>query len=189
MVTNVNEAPMFTRDTADLHVTTGAYVYAGKVGNRVIDPDGVFRATDPDGSSDTLTYSLTAGNDVFSINSRTGALTAKVKLTTTPPIQTVTVVVRDLAGANDTQAEVTITVQAVTAEKNKKPVFGDTVTSAFDVLEGAVIDDDRNIGDPVIATDGDATDKSTYRLSGADATHFDINPDTGAVDASVRIGL
>jgi hypothetical protein len=120
MVTHVNEAPMFTRDDSDFLVTTGAYVYAGKVGNRVIDPNGVFRATDPDGSSDTLTYSLTAGNDVFSIDSRTGALTAKVKLTTTPATQTVTVVVRDLAGANDTQAEVTITVQAVTAEKKQK---------------------------------------------------------------------
>ena len=53
-VTNRNEAPYFSEAAVDT-TDDGAFVYAEKAGNRVIDPKGLFSATDPDG--DTLTYS------------------------------------------------------------------------------------------------------------------------------------
>ena len=178
-ITNVNEPPVF-----DSEESSGAYVYVGKAaGAPVIDPNGVFRATDPDG--DTLRYNL-AGTDglLFRIDNN-GVVTTRAELTTTPDTRSVTVTVQDPRGlepvdidGNAIERTVVIAVQPVTAAAtNKEPVFPESGTYTFDVPEDTPAGTD--IAPAVAATDEDTMDTPTYRLSGGDARHFDINPATG----------
>ena len=165
-VINVNEPPMFGTTTTD------AYVYAGKIGNVVHDPEGVFIATDPD-ENDTLIYRLTSGTENFRIDSGTGVLETTKVLTTTPTTQSVTVTATDRAGRFDDQT-FAITVQATT--KTAKPVFTSTGAITYSVAENTLAP--ANIDSPVTAGDGDG-DKVTYSLGGTDGTSFDIDSDTG----------
>ena len=166
-VENVNEPPTFG-DTI-----TGAYVYAGKVGNVVHDPNGVLKVTDPD-ENDTLIYRLTSGAENFSIDSGTGVLTTTKVLTTTPPTQSVTVTATDRAGRDDFQT-FAITVQATT--ETAKPAFSATETGRRAVDENK--DPGENIESAVAANDLEDDDKVTYSLGGTDKDSFDIDSDTG----------
>ena len=181
-VTNRNEAPSFSEAAGDT-TDDGAFVYAGKAGNRVIDPKGLFRATDPDG--DTLRYNLAGTHgSLFRIDSN-GMVTTRQALPKTPETLSVTVTAQDHRGLvpvddADTPIDQTvhIAVKPVTAAAdNEKPVFPDTVTGVRTVAENT--SPGETIGAPVEATDPDEDDTLTYRLGGTDATSFAINPATG----------
>ena len=73
-------------------------------------------------------------------------------------------------GSHRDDGSVTVTVEAV----NDAPVFPPSETGARSVPEDAEADDD--VGAPVTATDIDNA-MLTYRLSGADASSFDIDSD------------
>ena len=166
-VLNAPEPPMFPT----VPDPSGVYVHAGKVGNEVFDPNGVFTATDPDG--DRLTYQLTGGNANFSLSS--GMLKTTKVLTATPDDDdglSVTVSARDRRVTVSQTAF--IKVVGVTATK-KAPVFPDgSDARAIDENESG------NVGDRVEATsEADADETYAYILGGTDASKFSINSETG----------
>ena len=126
-------------------------------------------ATDADPGT-TLTYSL-EGRDAasFGINAANGQLLTVAGVTLDRSTYTVTVVASD----GTDSASITVTISVVL---NNPPVFSGTRTNRS-VDENTPAGTD--IGLPVSATDTNAGDTLTYRLSGADAASFDIVPDTG----------
>ena len=144
-------------------------------------------ATDSD-PGDTLTYSL-AGADAasFNINTANGQLLTKVGVALSAGT-TYTVVVVASDGIAEARITVTVTISVVT---NNPPTFSASSASRS-VAENTPAG--QNVGIPVSATDANSDDTLTYRLSGANASSFDIVSTTGqiqtkaALDYETRIG-
>ena len=93
---------------------------------------------------------------------------------------TVTVAASD----TKTRAEITVTITITTAQPNTPPAFSSTVaTRSVDENTPAGTD----IGLPVSATDANAGDTLTYRLSGADAASFNIVSGTGQLRTNAAL--
>ena len=188
-VTDVNEAPVFP--AADNKV----YVYEGAAGQKVIDPNGVLMATDPD-AGDTFTYRLDANSQtIFAIHANTGVLTTKVALDYDGDPEpkrmfTVTVTATDGEGASSS-TRVTITLTDVTETTNNAPTFTAGASTTRTVPENAGMDMtiDRAVGAVILATDADTSDTLTYRLSGADAASFDVVSATGGAQLRTAVVL
>ena len=138
-------------------------------------------ATDAD-SGDTLTYSH-EGQDAasFNINTSTGQLLTISGVTLTAgEIYTVTVAASD----GKTRASITVTIEVTTALPNTPPTFSST-TATRSVDENTPAGTD--IGLPVSATDANAGDTLTYRLSGADAASFNIVSGTGQLRTNAAL--
>ena len=134
-------------------------------------------ATDAD-QGDTLTYSL-EGQDAasFDINSANGQLLTLAGVTLDQSTYTVEVVASD----GTASARITVTITVVL---NNPPTFpSTTATRSVDENTAAGID----IGLPVSATDANAGDILTYRLSGADAASFNIVPTTGQIQTKAAL--
>ena len=101
---NANKVPVFTQDSYTADVATDA-----EIGDTII----TAAATDPEG--DTLTYTITAGNDaeLFDIDEDSGEITLAVPdVRVDPATHTLTITATDTAGNADT-ATVTITDKAI----------------------------------------------------------------------------
>ena len=167
MVTNMNEAPAFEAETAELSVAENT-----AAGENIGDP---VAAMDAD-AGDTLTYTL-GGTDMasFAIDADSGQIMTMAALDfETNTSHTVDVTATDDAGASDTIA-VTINV---TDEVNEAPEF-DSDTTTRSVVENTAAGE--NIGDPVAAMDDNAGDTLTYTLGGDDVASFDIDSATGQI--------
>ena len=162
-VTNVNEAPAFSGDSAARSIAENT-ASGVNIGNAV-------SATDEDG--DALRYSLAGTNAAaFSIVSTSGQLKTRAALDyETKTSYSVTVNVSDGKGGSDS-IPVTISVTDV----NEAPVFSDGDDATRFIAENTVPSVD--IGPPVEATDEDG-DTLTYTLSGTDEMLFNIASTTG----------
>ena len=93
----------------------------------------------------------------------------------------VTAMYNDGQGGTDKSAQTVseFPVRAAPTGNNTAPTFTDGDSTSRNILEG--IQADRNIGNPVSATDVDADDinKLTYQLGGTDAESFDIDIASG----------
>ena len=165
-VTNVNEAPSFSRTRIALSVAEDAVV-----GTPIGDP---FQATDPDG--DTLTYSLRRSDAAaFSIDASTG------QLKTDTPLDYETKKTYDALAVRATDAEgkfdaIVVTVNITDVDENRAPVFTDGDSTTRSVAENTA--SGQNIGTAIAATDAD-NDTLTYMLGGTDAASFSIVSTTG----------
>ena len=169
-VADVEESPTF--DSAS---TTRGVTENTPAGRPIGDP---VAATD--GDRDALTYSL-GGADAasFAIDPSTGRLRTRAALDhETTDSYSVTVSVsdgKDADGNADSAVDDTISVTINVADIEEAPAFP-AGTATRMVAENTPTD--RNIGDPVEASDGDG-DALTYSLSGADAASFAIDSTTG----------
>ena len=164
-ITDVNEAPSFRTEEYTLTIAENATVSAAAA---------TFSATDPD--EDTLTYSITAGDDdrKFRID-RVGTLfVAKALDHETTGSYTLTVEASDPDSLSDT-ATVTITVMDV----NEAPSFGEEEYS-FTVPENSATG--RSVG-TAVASDPDAGNTLTYSITG-EAFGIDAS---GAVTVSAAL--
>ena len=165
-ITNVNEAPVYERETARRGVDENT-----AAGQNIGRP---LSATDPD-AGDTLTYTL-EGTDAakFDIVSTSGQLQTKAALDFEEK-NTYSVIVKasDTGGMSDSIA---VTVNVRDVDENRAPVFTDGTNTerAVDENMGSGVD----IGTPVTATDAD-DDTLTYSLGGTDAASFEIDSTTG----------
>ena len=138
---------------------------------------GAVTATDPD--RDTLTYSL-SGSDTasFGIVPTSGQLQTVVSLDyETKNTYTVTVNVSDGNGGSDS---ITVTINVIDVTEgvpNNPPVFLEGASTTRSIPENTP--SNRNIGEPVFATDKDPGDTLTCSLSGTDAHSFSIVNTTG----------
>ncbi|MEI6604593.1 MAG: Ig-like domain-containing protein, partial [Verrucomicrobiota bacterium] len=134
--------------------------------------------------SDTLTYSISAGNTggAFAINSSTGAITVAGALNyATLPTYNLTVTVTDSGLLTDTAA-VTISVYPVNHGSNSPPVVND---QSFALNENTSIG--SSVG-TVTSSDPNAGDIRTYAITaGNTGGAFSINSLTGQI--SVAAGL
>ena len=138
---------------------------------------GTVTASDPD-TGDTLTYSITAGNDdgIFAINSATGQITIADKTSLNyeaAASHSLTVKVTDngVGALNDT-ATITVNVTDV----NESPTADDaTLSVAEDASNGAVVG-------TVTTADPDAGDTLTYSITAGNGDGiFTINSSTGQI--------
>ena len=163
-VTDVNEAPSF--DAAEYAFTVAE---DAAVGASV----GSVSATDPD--EDTVTYSITAGDDdgKFSIDSSGAISVAEALDYESSPAHTLTVEATDAGGLSDTA-----TVSIEITDVNEAPSFGaDEYT--FTVPENSAIA--HSVG-TAAATDPDEGDTLTYSISaGNDEGAFAIGGSTGSI--------
>ena len=195
--TGANTAPAFADDAVTRQVREGIAVGAN-VGSPVTATD-----TDTD-DSDKLTYTLSGTHvESFEIDSATGQIKTAITLDyATQSSYTVEVTATDPWLATGT---VTVTIAVTQApprqsnsgngggggnsgggggggggspsqRTNSKPGFDEGHSTTREVAENTPAD--RNIGQPVTATDGD-DDPLTYSLSGTHAASFGINTSTG----------
>ena len=164
-VTNVNEVPSFEAAQYTFTISENAAVNTSL---------GSVSATDPD--EDTLTLSITAGDDDdrFSIDSSGAISLAKALDYETTSSYTLTVEAADPGGLSDT-ASVAITVTNV----NEAPAFDDAQYT-FTVPEGSAIG--HSVGTSA-ATDQDNGDTLTYSISG-EAFEIDAN---GAITVAAAL--
>ncbi|MCE2457596.1 MAG: cadherin repeat domain-containing protein [Dehalococcoidia bacterium] len=138
-----------------------------------------YSATNP--GNDTIVWSLQGDDaDDFVIHENNGTL-----LFGAPPdyedatdsnsdnVYNVAVVASD--GSVEGELDVTVTVTNV----NEKPEFTEGSSTSRNVDEGDQAD--RPVGNPVTATDQDASDTLIYSLSGTDSSSFDIDSSTGQI--------
>ena len=144
-------------------------------------------ATDSDPGT-TLNYTLEGADAAsFGINASNGQLLTKVGVALSAGT-TYTVVVVASDGIAEARITVTVTISVVT---NNPPTFSASSASRS-VAENTPAD--QNVGIPVSATDANSDDTLTYRLSGANASSFDIVSTSGqirtksALDYETRIG-
>ena len=144
-------------------------------------------ATDSDPGT-TLNYTLEGADAAsFGINASNGQLLTKVGVALSAGT-TYTVVVVASDGIAEARITVTVTISVVT---NSPPTFSASSASRS-VAENTPAG--QNVGIPVSATDANSDDTLTYRLSGANASSFDIVSTTGqiqtkaALDYETRIG-
>ena len=169
-VTNVNEQPAFSTDTATRSVAENTAA-AQNIGDPV-------EAGDDDG--DSLTYTL-GGDDAasFAIVEGSGQLQTRSALDfETKALYSVTVSVsdrKDADGNADTAADDTIDVTISVTNVNDQPAFS-TDTATRSVAENTAAGED--IGAPVEAGDDDG-DSLTYTLGGDDAASFAIVAGSG----------
>ena len=171
-VTNVNEQPAFSTDTATRSVAENT-----AAGENIGAP---VEATDDD-DGDSLTYTL-GGTDAasFEIVAASGQLQTRSALDfETKALYSVIVSVsdrKDAAGASDTVVDDTIDVTISVTNVNEQPAFS-TDTATRSVAENTAAGTD--IGAPVEATDDDDGDSLTYTLGGTDASSFAIVEGSG----------
>ena len=135
------------------------------------------RATDADAGT-TLNYTLEGTNAAsFDINSANGQLLTRSGVTLDQSTYTVEVVASD----GTASARITVTITVVL---NNPPTFPST-TATRSVDENTPAGTD--IGLPVSATDANAGDTLTYRLSGADAASFNIVSGTGQLRTNAAL--
>ena len=180
-VDDIEELPMFPADVP----TSNLYVYEGKIGAEVFDPDGALMATD--GDKDTLTYTH-SGTDLasFNINSRTGKLTtvAALDYEADPPqlTYTVTVTATDTTDSFDT-ITVTIHLKDITEEDNEGPVFVDSNDDPITRTSFAVVENSEDLFVGLVEAPDANGDEVTYTLSGRDARYFTIGATTGELSS------
>ncbi len=163
-VTDMNEAPAFDADMAEIMVAENT-----AAGEALGDP---IAAVDMD-ADDTLTYTL-GGDDAesFAIDGETGQLMTMAALDyETTNSYTVMVTATDSGEASDS-----ITVSITVTDMNEAPAF-DADMAERSVAENTAAGE--ALGDPIAATDVDADDTLTYTLSGDDAESFAIDGETG----------
>ena len=163
-VTDVNEAPVITAQTAPF--TVGENAAEGTAVGMVV-------ATDEDEGDDDLTFAITSGNagSVFAINGRSGAITTvgTLDFETTPSyILQITASDGSLSGT----ADITINMEDV----NEPPMVasGQTFSVAEDAANGTIVG-------TVKANDTDG-DNLTFSISSGNAgSVFAINRRSGAI--------
>jgi len=171
-VTDVDEtaAPVITSDSAvsiDENVSTDAVIYT-------------VTATDTDSPGTDLTYSLSGADAAsFEIDPVTGDVTFAASPDFETPgsaagtnVYAITVSVSD--GENQTDQAVTITVGNV---DEISPV----VTSPTSVAVQENVSTDTVIYTPEVRDDDNVGTRLSYAISGVDAEHFDIDPQTGEI--------
>ena len=166
-----NNPPAFSDGSS----TTRSVSASAPAGTRVGQP---VTATDAD-SGDTLTYSL-EGTDAasFDINTSNGQILTRSGVTLT-----VGTTYEVTVAASDGTASTSITV-TISVVLNNRPTFSSTsATRSVDENSPAGTD----IGLPVSATDANAGDTLTYRLSGADAASFNIVSGTGQLRTNAAL--
>ena len=165
-VTNVNEAPTFSSNSATLSIAENS-AKGTNIGT-------AFSATDPD-SGDTLTYSLLRGDaSSFSIDSTTGQLSVNAALDYETQNTYTDLAVR----ATDTSGsfgEILVTVDVTNV--NEAPSFTDGSTISRSVAENTGAGQD--IGNAIAATDVDSNTTLLYTLGGDDAASFSIVSTSG----------
>ena len=158
-------------------------------------------ATDIDGDTLTLTYSL-SGTDAasFSIDSSTGQLRTAAALDyETKKVYNLTITATHASGAK-TSIDVTINVTDVneagtpppvqadsqlrSVRQNNPPVFSNGASTTRSVAENTPSGTD--IGSPISATDPDGG-TLTYSLSGTDAAAFSIDSSTGQLRTAAAL--
>ena len=157
-VSNVNDPPVAANDTA----------------KTAEDKEVIIRVLDNDTDPDTERANLRVSVGTQPLNGRARVESDRTITYTPnanyhgPPSDSFTYTVSD--GSLSDAGSVTVTVEAV----NDAPVFPPSETGARSVPESAKAG--ANAGAPVTATDVDNA-MLTYRLSGADASSFDIDSD------------
>ena len=182
-VTDVNEAPVFFQDSADL-VEVARHA---DIGSMIIQ----VTADDYD-RGDTITYSITNGNDagLFAIDDHAGNITLAVpNETTRPATHILTVQASDGQGGVDT---ITVTIEDFAIRSNASFVYG---TTGADIIYG--YDGDNHLhgsGGNDILYGGDGEDMLTgaqgtdFLYGGADKDIFSIVESDIVVDFSVSDG-
>ena len=167
-----NEAPQVAGSIGSITLTEGGSSRSVSLSDKFSDPDG-----------DELTYSAAS--------SRTSVVRTRITgstLTLTPVgpgTARITVTVRDPDGA-EAQQSFTVRVSGTTpppsggggggTPSNRAPVFNEGTSAIRDVAENTAAG--QNIGDRLAAVDPDG-DSLTYTLSGADASSFQIDRNSG----------
>ncbi len=166
IIPRINTAPVFTEGANTIRSVAENTQAGIAIGNAIT-------AIDAEGG--TLTYRLGGKDaDVFDIDNRTGQLRTLQPLDyESKSTYSVIVFVSDIYNAR-TSINVTVTITDVF--DNRPPVFNDGKESIRTVSEDT--EAGENIGKPISATDSDG-DALTYSLSGADASAFNIDSETG----------
>jgi hypothetical protein len=175
-VTDTNESPVITSNGGGANGSTSVTESTTAV--------TTVTATDVDGPAQTLTYSISGGDDaaLFAIDSSTGALSFLASKNFEAPadadsdnVYVVAVQVSDGSGGTDTQ-----TLSVTVTDSNEAPV----ITSNGGGASGSVsVAENTTAVATVTATDPDAPAQTlTYSISGgADAALFAIDSSTGAL--------
>ena len=165
-VTNVNEAPTFSSNSATLSIAENS-AKDTNIGT-------AFSATDPD-SGDTLTYSLLRGDaSSFSIDSTTGQLSVNAALDYETQNTYTDLAVR-ATDSSGRFSEILVTVDVTNV--NEAPSFTDGSTLSRSVAENTGAGQD--IGNAIAATDVDSNTTLLYTLGGDDAASFSIVSTSG----------
>ena len=155
----------------------GSASYAFSIAEDAAVGDAVGSVSATDGDSDSLTYTITAGNEdgKFAINGSTGAVTVAGDLDQETTASYILTVKADDGNGGTTMATVDITVTDV--EENSAPTFG-SATYDFSIGE------DADVGahvDSVSATDADS-DTLTYTITAGNGdSKFALNGSTGVI--------
>ena len=171
-VTDVNEPPAFDPATYDFSIAEDA-----AVGDSV----GTVFATDPD-AGDSVTYSITAGNDDgnFAIDSGSGEITVAAALDYEAVASYTLTVEASEGGGGAATVDAPVTVTDV----NEPPAF---VTASYDFS----VSDDAAVGDSVgtvSTTDPDGGDTVTYAITaGNDDGDFAIDSGRGEITAAAAL--
>ena len=194
-VTNVNEAPEIT--------TTATTYTAFNVDENTATSDVIktYLATDVDAST-TLTWSL-EGNDAgdFTITKNADG-DGELKFRNAPNFETpvdadtmndydIRVKVKDngipVNRGSSNQLDDTVSVEVTVLDVNEKPVISGDPLPSFAEIEYDATSPDLTIG-TFTYTDEDTNpaDTITWRLSGADAAHFNIGSSSGVLSFSIR---
>ena len=171
-VTDVNEPPAFDPATYDFSIAEDA-----AVGDSV----GTVFATDPD-AGDSVTYSITAGNDDgnFAIDSGSGEITVAAALDYEAVASYTLTVEASEGGGGAATVDAPVTVTDV----NEPPAF---VTASYDFS----VSDDAAVGDSVgtvSTTDPDGGDTVTYAITaGNDDGDFAIDSGRGEITVAAAL--
>ena len=179
VVTNRNEAPTVPKAAPEgLRIVGHDALSYAEGGTDVVE---TYEIAGPGAGEATATWRLT-GDDRsdFNIGRSDGMLTFRATPDFDNPadaggnnIYEITVIA-DIAGEDPLSLDVTITVTD-DGPANQVPEFSSS-TDVRSIAENTPAG--RNIGSPIVATDGD-NDTLTYSLGGTDAASFDINSRTG----------
>ncbi len=172
-VTNVNEGGVSA--IADSDASADAVAENSAIGSVV----GITAlATDPDNSSDTVTYSLSndAGG-LFAIDANTGVVTVAGALDAeTAQNHSIEVTATSTDGSTSTQ---TFNIAVNDVDEFNISATSDSDGTANSVSEAATVG--TAVGITALATDADVTDTITYSLSSNPGGFFAIDANTGVV--------
>ena len=165
-VTDVTEAANEPPEFSDGPSATRSIPENTAVGSNV---GAAFTATDPD-NGDTVTYSL-SGTDAssFSVGRSTGQLTTATTFDYETKTSYTVIITASDGKPNNGKDTITVTINITNVTENNVPVFtdGDSTTRSVDEESYATQTAPWvNIGDPIVATDGD-NDTLTYAITGS----------------------